>query len=375
MRRAFKYRLYPNADEARELGIMLETHRRLYNAALAQRKDAWEKEKKAVYYGDQSAWYKKERETNEFFARTNFSSAQATLRRLEKSFQNFFRRVKGGEKPGYPRFKARDRYESVEFPSYGDGIRLLGNRLRIQHVGRVKVKLHRPIEGEIKTVSLKHEGDHWYAVFSCDLGEILIPKSALPEAGIDVGLERFLTDSEGGFEENPRYLKKELPALRRAQRAVSRKKKGGKNRTKARRKVRRIHARVRNLRREHHYQVSERLVHRYGFIAAERLSVSNMLKNRRLSRAISDAGWSRFLGILKHKAEKAGASVVEVDPRGTSQECSGCGKEVRKDLSERLHSCPHCDLSLHRDHNAALNVLARARRARTGPVGLNAAAG
>lgn len=356
MRRAFKYRLYPNADEARELNIMLETHRRLYNAALAQRKDAWEKEKKAVYYGDQSAWYKKERETNRFFAKINFSSAQATLRRLDKAFRNFFRRVKNGEKPGYPRFKSCNRYESVEFPSYGDGIRLLGNRLRIQHVGRIKVKMHRPLEGKIKTVTLKREGEHWYAVFSCDLGDVLIPKSTLPEVGIDMGLERFLTDSEGGFEENPRYLEKELPALRRAQRALSRKKKGGKNQIKARRKVRRIHEKVRNLRREHHYQVADRLVRRYGFIAAEGLSIVNMLKNRRLARAISDAGWSQFLSILKHKAEKAGASVMEVDPGGTSQECSRCGKKISKDLSERWHSCPYCGLSIHRDHNAAVTI-------------------
>lgn len=303
--------------------------------------------------------------------KTNHSSCQATLRRLDKAFQQFFERVKRGEKPGHPRFKGRDNFDSVEFPAYGDGIKLIDTKLRAQHIGTVKVKLHRPVEGKIKTVTLKRETDNWYVVFSCEVEPTKAAPRSTPEIGIDVGLESFLTDSEGTPEANPRYLKAELPALRVAQRAVSRKKKGGKNRKKAIKAVRKIHARVKNQRREHHYQVADKLVRRCGFIGVERLAVSNMVKNRSLSRAISDAGWSQFLSILKHKANKAGASVVEVDPRGTSQECSGCGKEVPKPLKERWHSCPSCGLSLHRDHNAALNILARARLARTEPVESN----
>jgi len=367
MRRAFKYRLYPNANQGRELQIMLETHRRLYNAALEQRNFAWSQRRVSVGYQDQSAELPDLRATDEWFKKTNHSSCQATLRRLDKAFQQFFERVKRGEKPGHPRFKGRDQFDSIEFPAYGDGIKLIDAKLRVQHVGTIKVKLHRAVEGKIKTVTLKREADRWYVVFSCEVEPVKTTASALPETGIDVGLESFLTDSNGVHEPNPRYLKAELPALRVAQRTVSRKKKSG----KAVRVVRKIHARVRNQRREHHYQVADKLVHRFGFIGAERLTVKNMVKNRSLARAISDAGWSQFLSILKHKASKAGASVVEVDPRGTSQECSGCGKDVPKPLKERWHACPHCGLSIHRDHNAALNILARARLARTEPVESN----
>src|SRR5262245_12801795 len=122
MRRAFKFRLWTNANQERELGVMLETHRRLYNSCLGQRKTAYEAEKRSVKYTQQSAWFKAQRAVNPYFARLNFSSAQATMRRLDRAFANFFRRVKeGGGKPGYPRFKPRDRFDSVEFPAHGDG--------------------------------------------------------------------------------------------------------------------------------------------------------------------------------------------------------------------------------------------------------------
>jgi putative transposase len=369
MRKAFKYRLWTNANQERELGIMLETHRRLYNACLDQRKTVYETEKKSVKYTEQSAWFKAERTTNPYFARLNFSSAQATMRRLDKAYQNFFRRVKAGEKPGYPRFKARGRFESIEFPAYGDGIRLNGDRLRVQHVGVIRVKLHRPHEGVIKTATLKLEDNKWFLILSCDLGNVTVPKSSNPPVGIDVGIESFLVTSEGDHEPNPRFLKNELPALRRAGRAVSRKKKGGSNRCKAVKRLRRHHARVRNLRHEHHHKTALKLVRRYGLVAVEDLNVRGMVKNHCLARAISDAGWSSFRSILKSKAESAGVQVVEVDPAYTSQVCSSCGQLVQKALSERWHTCD-CGCSLHRDVNAARNILARGQ-VRTEPVGAN----
>jgi putative transposase len=371
VRRAFKFRLFTNANQGRELDIALETHRRLYNACLDYRELAYSQHGVTITYVDCSRWFKHQRETNPYFARMNFSSAQATMRRLDKAFAAFFRRAKAGEKPGYPRFKGRDRFDSIEFPAYGDGIRLIGSKLRVQHVGMIKVKLHRAIEGEIKTVTLKREAGKWYATFSCDLGPVEVEPSTNPPVGIDVGLESFLTTSDGDRESNPAYQKTALPELRRAQRALARKRKGGKNRRKSKHKVAKIHARVARLRREHHHRVALKLVRRYGFIAAESLSVKDMLKNDRLARAISDAGWSGFLLTLRSKAESAGVVYVEVDARGTSQHCSGCGAEVRKDLSVRRHDCPHCGLSLHRDENAARNVLARGLLARTGPVGGN----
>jgi putative transposase len=372
MRRAFKFRLWTDENQERELEIMLETHRRLYNICLDYRKLAYEIHKATISYSDCSRWFKHERGVNPYFARLNFSSAQATMRRLDKAYIAFFRQVKAGEKPGFPRFKGRDRFNSIEFPAYGDGIRLNGERLRVQNVGEIRVKLHRAIEGKIKTVTLIREAGKWYVVFSCDLGDVKVEPSTNPAVGIDVGLSSFLTTDTGAKEPNPRYLRTALPNLRRKQRSLSRKKRNGKNRRKARKVVAKTHARVANLRREHHHQVSLKLVRRYGIIAVESLSIKNMLKNDRLSRSISDVAWGNFVLTLRSKAESAGVEFVAVNARGTTQECSSCGQVVPKDLTQRWHSCA-CGCSLDRDENAARNILARGLLARTGPVGLNVA--
>jgi putative transposase len=350
---------------------MRETHRRLYNACLDYRRLAYEMYSASVTYVDCSRWFRAQRATNPYYARLNFSSAQATMRRLDKAFQAFFRRVKAKENPGYPRFKGRDRFDSIEFPSYGDGIRLLGTKLRVQHVGTIKVKLHREIEGKIKTVTLKKEAGHWYAIFSCELPDVPILPSTKPPVGIDVGLEAFLTTSDGDREPNPRYLQNALPELRRAQRAHSRKRKGGRNRRKSKRKLAKAHARVKRLRKEHHHQVALRLVRRYGFIAAESLDIAEILKSGRLARSIADAGWDGFLRTLQCKAESAGIAFVSVDPRGTSQRCSQCGATVPKGLWDRWHQCDSCGLSLHRDENSAKEVLRLGLLAWTGPVERN----
>ncbi len=372
MRRAFKFRLWTNANQERELETMLESHRRLYNACLDWRELAYQTLGASIRYADCSRWFKAQRETNPFYARLNFSSAQATMRRLDKSFANFFRRVKAGEKPGYPRFKGRDYFRAIEFPAYGDGIRRTGDRLHVQHVGTIRVKLHREIQGKVRTVTLKREADKWYVVFSCDLGDVAIEPSKNPPIGIDVGLASFLTTSSGEKEPNPRYQKDALRELRRKQRGLARKKKGGKNRRKARREVAKMHVRVANLRREHHHETASKLVRRYGFIAVESLSIKNMLENDRLARAISDVAWGNFLLTLRSKAESAGVAFVEVNARGTSQECSACGQVVKKDLSERWHSCD-CGCSLDRGENAARNILARGLQAWTKPAELNVA--
>jgi len=374
MYRAYEFRLYPNRTQVRHLGEMIETHRRLYNSALAQRKDAWEAEQTSVKYKDQSSWFKGQRSTNTWFANINFSSAQATLRRLDKAFQSFFRRIKTGEKPGYPRFSNRDKFSSVEFPSHGDGVRLFGNRLRVQHVGVVRVCLHRPTEGEIKTIRIVRRAEKWFVIATCLLPDVATISNGKPDTGIDLGLENFLTASDGFVVESPRFQKHELPALRVAQRAVSRKKKGGSNRRKAGKFVARIHERVANLRKDFHRKVALDLTRRYGFIGVENLTIKNMVKSHLLARAIHDAGWAGFVVRLEHKAASAGVQVVKVNPRGTSQECSKCGAVVPKKLGDRTHRCS-CGYVAHRDLNAAKNILARARLVRTEPVEVNTCKG
>jgi len=349
------------------LDIALETHRRLYNACLQQRTDDHK-----VKYKHQSAWFKTQREVNPWFARLNFSSAQATMRRLDKAFNNFFRRVKEkAAKPGYPRRKLFGQFSSMEYPSCGDGTKLKNGKLYVQHVGLVRIKMHRPVEGTIKTVTLKKSGGKWFAIFSCELPDVPVLPSEKPAVGLDVGLTHFLTTSEGEKVENPKFLQKELKAFRRLQRSQSRKRLRGSNRKKANRRLSRAHARVANLRHNHHHQVAHQITHRFGRIAVESLNILVMVKNHRLSRAILDAAWGAFLNILKHHAAKAGVEFVEVDPKRTSQDCSRCGRMVVKDLSVRVHRCKGCGLTLCRDVNAARNILARAGPAWTRPVEVN----
>jgi putative transposase len=360
VRKAFKYRLYPNRSQAEALDAMLETHRRLYNSSLQERKEVYEVEGRPVSYAEQSGKLKEARKSNPYLAKTNFSSTQATLRRLDRSFKAFFRRVKtGDEAPGYPRFKGRDRFRLVEFPSYGDGCRLKDNgRLYLQYIGHIKVKLHRPIEGKIKTCSVKKSCGRWYAIFSCDLGdapEVSVEQGAA--VGIDLGLKAFLVTSDGQAVEPPRYYRKAQKKLRRAQRSVSRKKKGSNRRRKARERVARLHEKTANQRRDFHHKQARKLVDAHGLIVHEVLNIRGIARTR-LAKSTHDAGWARFVSIMQSKAEEAGGAVVAVDPKNTTQLCSNCGKlpEAKKTLSERVHSCP-CGYVVDRDVNAARNIL------------------
>jgi putative transposase len=220
MRKAYKFRLYPNRAQTESLNKTLEAHRRLYNLALRERRDVYECEKRSVSYGEQSRRFKHSRAYLQSFAATNFSSAQATLRRLDRAFNTFFCRVKSGDAPGYPRYKPEERFRTVEFPSYSDGCRLKENgRLYLQNIGHIKVKLHRAIEGTIKTVSVKQACGKWYVIFSCDLGDAPQATGDGAQVGIDLGLKAFLVTSEGESVEPPRYYRESQKKLRRAQRS------------------------------------------------------------------------------------------------------------------------------------------------------------
>ena len=357
MRKAFKYPLYPTKSQSLALDTMLETHRHLYNRALAERRDAYQQEQRTVRYGEQSAALKEQRVANPYLAMTNFSSCQATLRRLDRAFHAFFRRVKAGEKPGYPRFKGKDRFDTVEFPSHGDGCKLAGDRVYCQHVGSVKVKRHRLTEGAIKTLSFKREAGHWYLIASCDLGDAPAVRSTTRTVGIDLGLKAFLTTSEGEQVAPPKFYRKAQATVRRAQRHLSRCQDGSNRRKKAKQRVARLHQHVAHQRRDWQHKVALRLVARYDLIAHESLTTKGLARTR-LAKSIYDAGWTQFLGILTHKAEGAGVTVVAVDARNTTQICSVCGALplVPLSLRDRVYHCASCSLSLDRDSNAALNI-------------------
>jgi putative transposase len=361
VRKAFKYRLYPTNEQERALADTLNTHRHLYNRALAERKTAWEERQESVSYGDQSAHLKDERTTNPYLAATNFSTCQATLRRLERAFQAFFRRLKSGEAPGYPRFKGQNRFDTVEFPAYGDGCKVDGALVYFQHVGHIKFKLHRPIEGRIKTISCKREADGWHVVISCELPDTDVAPSPLPATGIDLGLKAFLVTADGCQIAPPHFYRKAQKALRRSQRAVARKQKGSKRRKKAVARLAKQHLHVANQRRNFHHQIARQLVGQYGMIAHEALNIQGIARSS-LAKSTHDVGWGQFISILYSKAEGAGVQVIAVPPGNTTQQCSACEAlpetpEQRKRLSDRVHRCPSCGYVADRDLNAAQNVL------------------
>lgn len=358
MRRTYRYRLYPTRQQQHAMVQMLETHRHLYNRALAERRDGWEQDQRIVRYVDQSAQLKIARTANPYLAQTNFASCQATLRRLDKTFQAFFRRVQRGEKAGYPRFKGPDRFDTVEFPAYGDGCKIDGKRVYFQHIGKVRIVLHRPSEGTIKTLSFTRRADAWYLLVSCDLGAPAPQPHSGPIVGIDVGLTHFATFSTGEQIANPRFFRQDEQTLARAQRRLSTYAKGTPERGYHKHIVRRIYARVANRRQDFAHKLSRRLVSEFGVIVFEDLSIRRMLKHHCLAKSIADAAWNQLVRYTQYKVEETGAVCILIDPRGTSQRCSACSAVVQKDLSIRIHQCPSCGLEIDRDLNAALNIKA-----------------
>jgi putative transposase len=354
-RRTFKYRAYPNQAQAEALDAQLGEACRLYNSALDERRSAWKMQRTSISYYDQANQLKAIRSDGSLNL-ANFSACQDVLRRVEKTFRAFFARVKAGRKAGFPRFRSRRRYDSLTFPSYGDGCRLRENgRLYLQGVGNLKVKLHRPVEGKIKTVSVKREAGNWYALFSCEVEPSPLPPSA-EAVGIDVGLATFAVLSDGSEIANPRYSRKAQAAVRRAQRKVARRKRRSNGRRKAVVLLQKAHAHVANQRNDFTHKAARTLVDRFGLIAVEDLNIKG-LAGSMLARSIHDAGWGMLLARLDDKAESAGRQIVRVNPNGTTQRCSGCQTVVLKTLSQRWHDCPACGLSLSRDENAAREIL------------------
>jgi putative transposase len=282
---------------------------------------------------------------------------QDVLARLDKTYQAFFRHLKRGEKAGFPRFKGRSRYHSFTFKEYGNGARLDNGVLILSKIGRISVHWSRPIEGTPKTITVSKEADGWYVAISC----AGVPIHALPstgqETGIDLGLESFATLANGQHVFTPRCYRKAEAYLRRCQRRVARCQKGSRRQRKAVALLAKAHQHIRNQRRDFHHKEAHKLVTQYDTVYHEDLRVRNMVQNHPLAMSIADAGWSAFLAILTFKAASAGKRVVAVNPAYTSQACSGCGVIVAKGLSVRWHLCPECGTSLHRDHNAALNIL------------------
>jgi putative transposase len=374
MLRVFRYRLYPTRAQTGALRWTLDQLRELYNSALAQRIEAYQSEGKSHSCYDQQAQLRAVRERCPELKEIHSHLLQDALTRLDRAYRAFFRRVKSGDKkPGFPRFKGLGRYSTFTFKDARNrnGVRLCadGKRLDVTGIGRIRIKLHRRFEGQLKQVSITLAGDgHWYALFCCDNVERKLLPATSESIGIDVGIKTFATLSNGDTIENPRFFESAQKELRRSQRRVCRRSKGSVRRRKAVLLLRAKHDQIRRKRLQFHHDVARELVKRYDTITIEDLNIRGLARGY-LAKQILDAAWGGFVNILAGKAECAGRELIRVNPRGTSQECSGCGTDVPKGLGVRVHSCPQCGLVIDRDFNAAINIKNRPGHGRRGAVG------
>ena len=363
MKRTFRYRIYPTKGQESILAEWLNTCRILYNQSLSERKEAYERDKSSINYYDQANALKESKKGNGYLTAVHSQVLQDVLKRLDKAFQNFFQRVKRGEKPGYPRFKAEDRFNSFTFPQ--SGFKSEEDTLVLSKIGAIKLIQHReiPKEAIIKTCAIKRDADQWYVTFVVELPDIEVEKKEInysaSAVGIDLGLTDMVTLSNGDKIDNPKWLRASEKKLAKEQRRLARKKKRSNNRKKQKTIVGVVHRKIRNQRSDFHHKISKEFVADYDLIVFEDLQVKNMVKNKYLAKSISDAGWNQLVSFASYKAADAGKIVELVNPRGTSQLCSGCGAEVKKSLAVRTHRCPYCGLVMDRDENAAINILNR----------------
>jgi len=368
MKRSYKFRLYPTKEQTDSLNFLLEQGRLLYNAALQERRDNWQFQKVSVNYYHQANQLKEIRQEDpDGLGKLNYSACQQILRRLDKAFSSFFRRIKTGQKAGYPRFKGIGWFSSLEF-RYGDGLRLENGRLYIQNVGHIRIFQHRsiPDNGVIKQAIIKRDKlDNWYVTFQIELPDVAVVPNDEPEVGIDMGLEFFASLSTGEQIDNPRWFRASEEKLALTQHKRSRTKRGSKRNRQLRYSIAKQHRLIANQRRDFQHKLSHRLVNEFGFIAVEDLNVNGLCRSH-VSKSMGDAAWAQFLSMLDYKAWSAGSQVVRVDPRYTSQICPECGCLVQKALSDRIHHCPHCGYAVPRDVAASQVILARGK-ARTVP--------
>jgi putative transposase len=357
MAKVFRYRLKPTKHQVAILNRQFDLCRWVYNETLAMRKNAWEQEGRSVSYFETKRqlpiWKEDKPELNEVHSQV----LQDVVLRVNLAFKAFFRRVQSGEEdPGYPRFKGKNRYDSISYPQSGFSID--GNTLWLSKIGEIKFYLHRPIEGYVKRLTIRRSSTKkWYVSFIVEesINHALEPSEKV--VGIDMGITNFAVLSDGELIENPRFLLADEERLKAAQSKRDKLPKGSPERRKATKAVNHLYERVANRRENFAQQLSRKLVNSYGIIAFEDLNITNMIQNHNLAKNILDASWNKLVQYTIYKAADAGRKVVLVNPLNTSQMCSACGQIVKKDLSIRVHDCPYCGLTLDRDLNASRNIL------------------
>lgn len=366
---AYKYRLYPTKAQERDLSQTLFLCRQLYNAALEERRTAYRKCGVTVGFYEQKQSLKEVRADLPEYKALHSQVLQNVIERLDKAFKGFFARVKRGDKPGFPRFQGRNRYDSFTFPQAGKTGAFAhpeSGTVTLSGIGNVRCKYHRELQGRLKTATVKREGSEWYVIFTAEVEAQPLPATG-SEVGIDLGLQHLIVTSDGEFVDAPRFYHVAQKKLRRAQRSLSRKKRGSKRREKARARVAKLHRKVKRQRSDFLHKLSRKLVNENDVIAHEALSIGGLARTR-LSKSVHDAAWGQLIGYITYKAESAGRVVVSVDPRYTSQDCSVCGSREKHPLWVREFVCANCQTKHNRDQNAAVNIKGRAC-----PSGANAA--
>lgn len=360
MRLTYKYRLFPTSAQRTSLERTLEICRLVYNDTLAIRKETYEQTGNHLSMYETHNLLPGWKIAKPFYAEVYAQVLQNVQQRVDIVFQGFFRRVKAGEdKVGYPRFKGKGNYDSFTYKQRGFWI--TDDRLTLSKIGDIRVKLHRPIVGEIKTLTIRRDTvGNFFACFSCEVEPLPLPVND-NVVGIDLGLTTFAHFSNGKKIERQRWMKQDEQDIARLQRKKEKFAKDSPEYRKVVHALRHAYRRAANRRNNFAHQESRKLVNEYQFIAFEKLDIENLKVsgNNTIGNGINDVAWGYFVRFSTYKAESAGRGVALVNPRGTTQMCSGCGVIVPKDLSVRVHDCPNCGLKLSRDHNAALNILAR----------------
>ena len=361
--KAYRFRLYPSTEQERKLNEQLESCRQLYNSFLLERRYAYKGGKKSLTYNHQQNEIPELKQEFEEYSGIHSQVLQDVARRADRAYQNFYKRIrekKQGvrQKAGFPRLKGRGQYKSLTYTQ--SGFHLLENgHLKLSKIGELRMFMHRDIVGEIRTLNISREQTgKWYASFSVKQDSISFhPEHTGNTIGIDAGLLHLATMSDGTVIHPPHFLMKSEKRITKAQRNLSRKKKGSSNRKKARIILSKQHKKVKNQRDDFAHKLSNRLVQNNDLIVFEDLNIRGMVKNHHLAKSIADASWNTLVQYTTYKAESAGRKVVLVDPRYTSRTCSRCGyRKESLELSERIFHCESCGLDIDRDLNAAINI-------------------
>lgn len=361
MNRSYKYRLYPSAQDKEELEKHLDLCRQVYNHFLEELNEADETPSKYEMHGKLPELKQEWEELQQVHSKV----LQRVITQLYDNLKSLSEQKKNGYNVGKLRYKGEGWYKTIEYNQSGFKLKKTDNRLdklTLSKIGEVPIRVHREIEGEVKGVILKRDGaGDWYAIFQTEqeVETDTTDSDNVEAVGIDLGIQKFIVDSDGNRVEHPKNVEKAEERLAKEQRDLSRKEKGSNNYEKQRKKVAKLHKRVKNRRMDFLHKLSNAYVDNYDKIVLEDLNISSMVQGEMNSKNTLDSSWRTFIELLMYKAENAGTEVILVDPKDTSKECSQCGVKTDKNLWQREHSCPSCGYTTDRDYNAAKNILGK----------------